>query len=156
MNKLNDELNFIEWNKEEGHKFDTLEEMKDFEIKLENGDFDFLFAKIEELDKKTLNNAILEYYISILENIYFYVYVLKKHDKYITYLALKSNEDTDVLDKLCEKQYDDRKKAHMYFETLKMEISSNAIENILQLIIDGVEQTIISLKNKLELLTNES
>lgn len=156
INKLNDEISLIEWNKDDGPKFDTVEEMKDFGRKLENGDFDFLIFGIEEFDKENSNYKIIESYTYTLENICFNVYILKKHNRYITYLALKSNEDENVLHNLCRKECDDRKNAYLHFETLKTEIASNTIENIIQALIVGAEQTINSLKNKLVLLTSES
>lgn len=156
INKLNDKISLIEWNKDDGPKFDTIEEMKDFERKLENGDFDFLFFGIEEFKKKNISHNIIESYTYTLENICFNVYILKKNKRYITYLALKSNEDENVLHNLCRKEYVDKKNAYLHFETLKIELASNTIENIIQALIDGAEQTINSLKNKLELLTSES
>lgn len=39
LNDLNDKINLIEWNKDDGPKFESVEEMKEFEKKVINGDF---------------------------------------------------------------------------------------------------------------------
>ena len=44
INNINDEINFIEWNNEDGPKFDTVEEMKQFYEKVSNNEFDYFFA----------------------------------------------------------------------------------------------------------------
>ena len=43
LNKLNDEINLIEWNKDDGPKFTSVEEMKEFESKVISGKLDYIF-----------------------------------------------------------------------------------------------------------------
>ena len=47
MNKIQDEINLIEWNTDDEFKcanFDSVEEMKEFERQVLDGEFDFLFT----------------------------------------------------------------------------------------------------------------
>ena len=37
LNRINDEVNLLEWNKDDGPKFDSVYEMKEFERKVING-----------------------------------------------------------------------------------------------------------------------
>ena len=111
MNKLQDEISFINWNKDDGYKFSSVEEMKEFNEKMENGDFDYLFT---------------------------------------------NNDDNDMLENLCRNQNESKQNAYTHFNTLKDEVTTNSIEDILKSLITGAEKTIISLKNKLALLTSEN
>ena len=60
MNKLQDEISFINWNKDDGYKFSSVEEMKEFNEKMENGDFDYLFTGSDEIKVPTIK--IIENY----------------------------------------------------------------------------------------------
>ena len=42
LNDLNDKINLIEWNKEDGPKFESVKEMKEFEKKIINDNFEFI------------------------------------------------------------------------------------------------------------------
>lgn len=156
MNKINDEISLINWNREDGPKFSSIEEMKDFEKRLNNNEFDFLFNE-EDNTKEFNKNIIIESFTHTLEDISFYIYTFqnKNNSKYITYMSL-TNKDNNQIDKLCGNFATNQELAHNYFEILKNEIISNNITDILDNLIIGAEKTIISLKNKLALLTSEN
>lgn len=43
LNRINDEVNLLEWNKDDGPKFDSVDEMKEFKRKVINGELDYIF-----------------------------------------------------------------------------------------------------------------
>ena len=70
LNDLNDKINLIEWNKDDGPKFESVEEMKEFEKKVINGDFEFVLDDNIDID----NNTILKDYKTTKDNYFFYIY----------------------------------------------------------------------------------
>ena len=56
LNNLNDEINLIEWNKEDGPHFSSVEEMKEFENRIINGELDYILG--ESIIEDTENNMI--------------------------------------------------------------------------------------------------
>ena len=70
LNDLNDKINLIEWNKDDGPKFESVEEMKEFEKKVINGDFEFVLDDNTDTD----NNTILKDYKTTKDNYFFYIY----------------------------------------------------------------------------------
>lgn len=152
LNDLNDKINLIEWNKDDGPKFESVEEMKDFEEKVINGDFEFVLDDNTDTD----NNTILKAYKTTKDNYFFYIYSYKNNDKYITYLSLKNLDETDCIHNIYGYKTDDENSALTYFDKLKNDISNNTIDYILNKMIIDVDKNINNLKNKYEKLTSES
>ena len=71
-------------------------------------------------------------------------------------MTITNNDDNDMLENLCRNQNESKQNAYTHFNTLKDEVTTNSIEDILKSLITGAEKTIISLKNKLALLTSEN
>ena len=154
MNKIHDEISFIEWNNEDGPKFDSIDEMKKFYERLSNNEFDCFFTESEDEIIKSSENEIIESFEYTLNDWLFYIYTLKKEDNYITYMSIKNISEDDILDNLCGNKSSNKKLAHDYFETLKIDITNNSIEDILKNLIIGTDKTLIQLKNKLAKLTS--
>lgn len=154
MNKLQDEISFRNWNNEDGYKFSSIEEMKEFNKRLENGDLDYLFTGSDEIKVPTIK--IIENYSHKFENMLINVFLVEKNEKYITFMNITNNEDNDMLENLCRNQNESQKNAYKHFNILKDEVITNSIEDILKSLITGSEKTITLLKNKLTLLTSEN
>ena len=133
LNDLNDKINLIEWNKEDGPKFESVKEMKEFEKKIINDNFEFI------LDN---NN----------DNYFFYIYSYKNNDKYITYLSLKNSDETDCIHNIYGYKTDDESSTLTYFNKLKNDISNNTIDYIFNKMIIDIDKNINNLKNKYEKL----
>lgn len=43
LNRINDEVNLLEWDKNDESKFDSVDEMKEFELKVINDELDYIF-----------------------------------------------------------------------------------------------------------------
>lgn len=154
MNKLQDEISFINWNKDDGYKFSSIEEMKEFNEKLENGDFDYLFTGSDEVKVPTIE--IIENYSHKFGSMLINVFLIEKNKEFITFMTITNNDDNDMLENLCRNQNESKQNAYTHFNTLKDEVTTNSIDDILKSLITGAEKTIISLKNKLALLTSEN
>ncbi len=153
LNKLNDEINLIEWNKEEGPKFSSVDEMKQFENQIINGDFDYLLGN-DNINEIPTN--LLKSYTYILNNFEFYIYTLKKNDSFITYMDLKKLSSDEVLNNMYGKKTNTQEESNTYFEKLKNDITSNNINYILDNILNDIINNIENLKIKHEKLTDES
>lgn len=156
INNINDEINFIEWNNEDGPKFDTVEEMKQFYEKVSNNEFDYFFTESEKEKNDLLENKIIESYEYFIDDYFFYIYTFQKDNDYITYMSVKNIVENDVLNNLCGNKVSDRELACDYFETLKNDITTNNIEDILKDLIIKTDKTLIQLKNRLAKLTSEN
>lgn len=156
MNTLNDEIGLIEWNKDDGPKFESVDQMKEFISKLENNEFDYLFNGSKETSVEETKSPIVESFELTLNNIFFYIYTFEKNDNFITYMSLKNLDENDTLHNLCGNKSSSKESAHSYFEELKNAITTNELDDILENLIVGAENTIKQLKQKLELLTSES
>ena len=156
MNNINDEINFIEWNNEDGPKFDTVEEMKQFYEKLSNDEFDYIFTGSDEEKIDLPENKIIESYEYFIDDYFFYIYTFQKDNDYITYMSVKNIVENDVLSNLCGNKVSDRELARDYFESLKNDITTNNIEDILKSLIIKTDKTLIQLKNRLAKLTSEN
>lgn len=154
MNRINDEISLIEWNNEDGPKFDSVEEMKQFYERLNNNEFDYIFTGSEDEKVETLKKDIIESFEYCLNDYFFYIYTFQKNSDYITYMSVKNIVENDVLNNLCGNKVSDRELAHDYFEKLKNEITENDLEDILKNLIIGTDKTIIQLKNRLIKLTS--
>lgn len=156
INNINNEINFIEWNNEDGPKFDSIEEMKQFYEKLSNNEFDYLFLESDKEKIDLSGNKIIESYEYFIDNYFFYIYTFQKDNDYITYMSVKNIVENDVLNNLCGNKVSDRELARDYFETLKNDITTNNIEDILKTLIIDTDKILIQLKNRLVKLTSEN
>ena len=156
INNINDEINFIEWNNEDGPKFDTVEEMKQFYEKVSNDEFDYIFTGSDEEKIDLPENKIIESYEYFIDDYFFYIYTFQKDNDYITYMSVKNIVENDVLSNLCGNKVSDRELARDYFESLKNDITTNNIEDILKSLIIKTDKTLIQLKNRLAKLTSEN
>ena len=156
MNNINDEINFIEWNNEDGPKFDSVEEMKQFYEKVSNNEFDYFFAGSDEEKIDLPENKIIESYEYFIDDYFFYIYTFQRDNDYITYMSVKNIVENDVLNNLCGNKVSNRELARDYFETLKNDITTNNIEDIIKGLIVRTDKTLIQLKNRLAKLTSEN
>lgn len=157
LNDLNDQINLIEWNKEDGPKFESVGEMREFYTKLSNNEFDYLFGNdTSDNGMRETESKMVETYEHTLNDYFFFIYSFQKEDKVITYLSLKNLKENDIIDNLCGKESPDTKTAHTYFIDLKEVITNNSLEDIIDNLIVGTQLNINKLKNKLAMLTNES
>ena len=159
MNKIQDEINLIEWNTDDEFKcanFDSVEEMKEFERQVLDGEFDFLFTdEFIEYAKENVN--IIESFDYTLEDIDFYLYTYKdKNNNFITYMCMSKNEDKDLFDNLYGFKTENKNEAHEYFEKIKNDLCNNTLEYILESIIIDIENNTKKLKDKYNKLVNES
>lgn len=157
MNNLNDQISLIKWNNDDGPKFNSVKEMKDFIKKIENDDFNYILENIIKEEKtNNLKEVFIESYQHTKDNIFFFIFTFQKNNDYITYLSLKNLEQDDMINNLCGKQNVDKKSAHLHFENLKNIIISNNIDDILENLIIGATNKIEKLKFELQELTSES
>ena len=154
MNKINDEISLIEWNNDDGPKFESVDEMKEFYRKLENNEFDYLFGIDEDISQQ--HNKFIEKFDFTLNDMFFFLYTYKKNDDYITYMSMKNLKDNDVLENLYGHKTNDEKVAHSYFEKLKNDITTNTLDYIIDNIIIDVDKNIKKLKTKYEELISEN
>jgi len=91
LNKLNDEINLIEWNKDDGPKFTSVEEMKEFESKVISGKLDYIFDEEITNELKLRKNYNDDELIIIIENAR-------------NVLKVKYNVEVIKLNQICYKQ----------------------------------------------------
>lgn len=157
LNDLNDQINLIEWNKDDGPKFESVGEMREFYTKLSNNEFDYLFGNnTSDNDMRETESKMVETYEHTLNDYFFFIYSFQKEDKVITYLSLKNLKENDIIDNLCGKESPDTKTAHTCFIDLKETITNNSLEDIINNLITWTQLNINKLKKKLAMLTNES
>ena len=153
LNNLNDEINLIEWNKEDGPRFSSVEEMKEFENRIINGELDYILDEsiIEDTESNMINT-----FNHTIDNYFFYIYTFKKDNEFITYLTIKDLNNNYVLNHLYGNKTSNEESAHSYFEKLKNDITTNTLDYLFENMIVDVEKNINILKTKYEKLTNES
>jgi len=153
LNNLNDEINLIEWNKEDGPRFSSVEEMKEFENRIINGELDYILDEsiIEDTESNMINT-----FNHTIDNYFFYIYTFKKDNEFITYLTIKDLNNNYVLNHLYGNKTSNEESAHSYFEKLKNDITTNTLDYLFKNMIVDVEKNINILKTKYEKLTNES
>lgn len=153
LNKLNDEINLIEWNKEDGPKFSSVEEMKEFENRVINGDLDYILG--ESVNANT-ENKMIDTFSQTIDNYFFYIYQFESNNNYITFLTLKNLSENYTLNNLYGNKTNNIESAKDYFEKLKTDITTNTLDYIFENMIVDVEKNINILKEKYKKLTNES
>jgi len=153
LNKLHDEINLIEWNKEDGPKFSSVEEMKEFENRVINGDLDYILG--DSVIDNTENNMI-DTFSHTIDNYFFYIYQFESNNNYITFLTLKDLSENYTLNNLYGNKTNNIETAKDYFEKLKTDITTNTLDYIFENMIVDVEKNINILKEKYKKLTNES
>ena len=91
LNDLNDKINLIEWNKDDGPKFESVEEMKEFESKVISGKLDYIFDEEITNELKLRKNYNDDELIIIIENAR-------------NVLKVKYNVEVIKLNQICYKQ----------------------------------------------------
>ena len=130
--------------------------MKQFYEKVSNNEFDYIFTGSDEEKIDLPENKIIESYEYFIDDYFFYIYTFQKDNDYITYMSVKNIVENDVLSNLCGNKVSDRELARDYFESLKNDITTNNIEDILKSLIIKTDKTLIQLKNRLAKLTSEN
>lgn len=153
LNKLHDEINLIEWNKEDGPKFSSVEEMKEFENRIINGDLDYILG--ESVNENT-EKKMIDTFSHTIDNYFFYIYTFESDNNFITFLTIKDLNENYTLNYLCGNKTKNIESAKTYFEKLKTDITTNTLNYIFENMIVDVEKNINILKDKYEKLTNES
>ena len=140
IEKLKDNIEFIKYNKEDGPKFDSIQEMKDLKRKFEIGEFDCLFNKNESnirfIDKEQI----------IKNGNMFLVYLYKKDNNYITSLALKMYNSNDIIYDLYANKNENYDITNESFNKLKEYIKLSDTD----IIINELYNNLIDIKNKLK------
>jgi len=153
MNNLNDEISLIEWNNDDGPKFESVKEMKDFEKDVLNGGFDYL---LDDTDDVELSTPKLEAFDYTIDNFIFYIYMYEKNNKFHTYLSIKNKDLDNAIYDMCGNISSSRETALSHFEELKQGIINNNIDDIFNNLLTGVDKTIDKLKIRYNELTSES
>lgn len=152
LNRINDEVNLLEWNKDDGPKFDSVDEMKEFERKVVNGELDYIFN-----EKKTaMSGGMIKTEEITKDDYFFYIYTFKNDNKFITYMSIKNLINNDVLQNLYGNKTTDKEQALSYNEKLKNDIINNTLDYIFENIIVDINNNIDKLKKKYEELTSIS
>jgi len=152
LNKLNDEINLIKWNKDDGPKFTSVEEMKEFESKVISGELDYIFDD----DIANTKGEMIKTEEITKDDFFFYVYTYKRKNEFITYLTIKDLKSNEILQNVCGNISTNKDDELSYNETLTNIIKNNTLDNILNEIINEIDKNINNLKKKYEELTNAS
>lgn len=152
LNRINDEVNLLEWNKDDGPKFDSVDEMKEFELKVINGELDYIFNE----EKTAMNGEMIKTEEITKDDYFFYIYTFKNDNKFITYMSIKNLINNDVLQNLYGNKTTDKEQALSYNEKLKNDIINNTLDYIFENIIVDINNNISNLKKKYEELTSIS
>lgn len=153
LNNLNDEISLIEWNKDDGPKFESVKEMKDFENKVLNGGFDYL---LDDTDDVEISTPTLKTFDYTIDNFIFCIYTYEKNNKFYTYLSIKNKDLDNAIYDMCGNISSSRETALSHFEELKQGIINNNIDDIFDNLLIGVNKTIEKSKNRYNELTSES
>lgn len=152
LNRINDEVNLLEWNKDDGPKFDSVDEMKEFERKVINGELDYIFNE----EKTAMSGEMIKTEEINKDDYFFYIYTFKNDNKFITYMSIKNLINNDVLQNLYGNKTTDKEQALSYNEKLKNDIINNTLDYIFENIIVDINNNISKLKKKYEELTSIS
>ena len=154
LNRINDEISLIEWNKDDGPKFNSVEEMKEFISKVNKNEFDYLIGTDKE--ESLPNNNFIEKFDYTVDDMFFFVYTFKRDNYYITYLDLKNLKENDMLNNLYGYKTNDKEKSHSYFEKITNDLKTDNLNHILENMIMNVENNIKILKTKYDKLVSAS
>ena len=157
LNELNDKIEFIEWNKDDGPKFSSIKEMKEFINKVNNNEFDFIFS--EDGKQELENNSkklIIEDFKYNVDDVLFYIYTYCRDGKYLTYLSLKKQDEENYISNLCGRYDNCIESAHKSFNELKESILNNELNDIINKLIVGADQTIKDLQRKFINIVSEN
>lgn len=152
LNRINDEINLLEWNKDDGPKFDSVDEMKEFERKVINGELDYIFNE----EKTAMSGEMIKTEEITKDDYFFYIYTFKNDNKFITYMSIKNLINNDVLQNLYGNKTTDKEQALSYNEKLKNDIINNTLNYIFENIIVDINNNISNLKKKYEELISIS
>lgn len=152
LNRINDEVNLLEWNKDDGPKFDSVYEMKEFERKVINGELDYIFNE----EKTAMSGEMIKTEEITKDDYFFYIYTFKNGNKFITYMSIKNLINNDVLQNLYGNKTTDKEQALSYNEKLKNDVINNTLDYIFKNIIVDINNNIDKLKKKYEELTSIS
>ncbi len=152
LNRINDVVNLLEWNKDDGPKFDSVDEMKEFERKVINGELDYIFNE----EKTAMSGEMIKTEEITKDDYFFYIYTFKNDNKFITYMSIKNLINNDVLQNLYGNKTTDKEQALSYNEKLKNDIINNTLDYIFENIIVDINNNISKLKKKYEELTSIS
>ena len=152
LNRINDEVNLLEWNKDDGPKFDSVYEMKEFERKVINGELDYIFNE----EKTAMSGEMIKTEEITKDDYFFYIYTFKNDNKFITYMSIKNLINNDVLQNLYGNKTTDKEQALSYNEKLKNDVINNTLDYIFKNIIVDIDNNIDKLKKKYEELTSIS
>ena len=152
LNTINDEINLIEWNKDDGPKFTSVEEMKEFENKVINGELDYVFG--EEITNT--KGEMLKTEEITKDDYFFYIYTYKRNNKFITYLTIKDLKSNEILQNICGNISNNKVDELSYNESLTNDIKNNTLDYIFNRIITDIDKNISELKKKYEEMTNAS
>lgn len=136
LNDLNDKINFIEWNNEDGPKFSNVKEMKDFENEIEKGTFDFLLENGKSVNK------VLQSYTIKKDSFSFIIYTYNIDNYYTTTMTIKNLTNDEIIEHLYEVKENNKNSALLSFEKVKNEINNNDINTIFEKLIKKVNETI--------------
>lgn len=152
LNSIRDKIDFIEWNKDDGPKFTSIKEMKDFENKVNNGELDYIFNN----DIAISNNKIIKAYKITKDNYFFYIYTYSNNGSYLTYMNIKNLSNNDVLENLYGYKANNMEKALSYSGNLNKDISNNTLEQIFKNIINDISNKTKELTAEYIKLTSEN
>lgn len=155
LNRINDEVSLFEWNKDDGPKFDSVEEMKEFEERVLNGDLDYLVNDDPDFIHSDIDCVVNTFKHSI-NDYTFYIYTYKKNDDYITYMSIQYLDDDDTINNIYGYKTSDKEKSDSYVEKLKDDITTNTLDYIFTNIKIDVENNIKNIKRKYDELTSAS
>lgn len=159
LNDIKDNIDLYEWNNTDDEykcaNFNSVDEMREFENRVLNGEFDFIFNN-DFLDNINDMYEIIEKCNYTKDNINFYVYTYQKDNDFITYMAITNLETETTLDNLYGFKTNDEKEARDYFKKLVDDLQNNTLEYIFEQIVIDIEKNIKIYKNKYEELTTKS
>lgn len=154
LNKINDEVNLLEWNNDDGPKFDSVEEMKEFENRVLNGDLDYLIS--DNSNFICDNDCLIDNFKYSINDYTFNIYTYKRNDDFITYMSINYLDENDTINNIYSYKTSDKEKSDSYVEKLKNDITNNTLDYIFTNIKIDVENNIKNLKRKYDELTSAS
>ena len=128
----------------------AFKEMRDFENRIFNNDFDYLLSD----DNTITDDMLIDSYDRTINDFEFLIYTYKVNSKYKSYMAL--NYDNNTIDFLCGKIDLSKDQAKNTFNHLKELVSNNDLIIILDYVKDDMTIKMNELNKQLQELTNKS